>query len=67
MHNNATPAWTLIIVPPTPRAAPRRVGVKMRTVRMFAMLMAGLAAVTLSWMLATWPSASPTVSPRSSG
>src|SRR6476646_7813838 len=53
MHNNATPAWTLIIVPPTPRAAPRRIGVKMRTVRMFAMLTAGLAAVMLSWMLAT--------------
>jgi murein DD-endopeptidase MepM/ murein hydrolase activator NlpD len=53
MHNNATPAWTLIIVPPTPRAAPRRIGVKMRTVRMFAMLTAGLAAVLASWMLAT--------------
>ena len=53
MQNNATPAWTLIIVPPTPRAAPRRVGVKMRTVRMFAMLMAGFAAVLASWMLAT--------------
>jgi murein DD-endopeptidase MepM/ murein hydrolase activator NlpD len=53
MMNNATPAWTLIIVPPTPRAAPRRVGVKMRTVRMFGMLMAGLAAVLASWMLAT--------------
>jgi murein DD-endopeptidase MepM/ murein hydrolase activator NlpD len=53
MHNNATPAWTLILVPPTPRAAPRHIGVKMRTVRMFAMLMGGLAAVMLSWMLAT--------------
>jgi murein DD-endopeptidase MepM/ murein hydrolase activator NlpD len=53
MHNNATPAWTLILVPPTPRAAPRHIGVKMRTVRMFAMLMGGLAAVVLSWMLAT--------------
>ena len=57
MHNNATPAWTLIIVPPTPSAAPRRIGVKMRTVRMSAMLTAGLAAVTLSWMLATSDSA----------
>ena len=57
MHNNATPAWTLILVPPTPRAAPRHIGVKMRTVRMFAMLMGGLAAVTLSWMLATSDSA----------
>ncbi len=57
MHNNATPAWTLILVPPTPRAAPRHIGVKMRTVRMFAMLTAGLAAVILSWMLATSDSA----------
>ena len=57
MHNSATPAWTLIIVPPTPSAAPRRIGVKMRTVRMSAMLTAGLAAVTLSWILATSDSA----------
>jgi murein DD-endopeptidase MepM/ murein hydrolase activator NlpD len=53
MQNNATPAWTLIIVPPTASAAPRRVGLKMRTVRMFAMLMIAIAAVTGSWMLAT--------------
>jgi murein DD-endopeptidase MepM/ murein hydrolase activator NlpD len=53
MQNNATPAWTLIIVPPTPSAAPRRVGVKMRTLRMFAMLMIAVSAVTASWMLAT--------------
>lgn len=58
MQNSATPAWTLIIVPPTPRAAPRRVGVKMRTVRMFAMLMTAIAAVTWSWMLATSDDAS---------
>src|SRR5215472_3370380 len=57
MQNNATPAWTLILVPPTPRAAPRHLGVKMRTVRMFAMLMTGLAAVLASWMLATSDSA----------
>lgn len=53
MQNSATPAWTLIIVPPTPMAAPRRVGVKMRTVRMFAMLVLGVAAVTWMWMMAT--------------
>jgi len=53
MQSNATPAWTLIIVPPTPRAAPRRVGVKMRTVRMAAMLMLALAAVASGWMAAT--------------
>jgi len=53
MQNNATPAWTLILVPPTPRAAPRRIGVRMRTVRMLAMLMTAIAAVTSGWMLAT--------------
>jgi murein DD-endopeptidase MepM/ murein hydrolase activator NlpD len=53
MQNQPTPAWTLIIVPPTPRVAPRRIGVKMRTLRIFAMLMTGLAAVMFSWMLAT--------------
>ena len=53
MQSNATPAWTLIIVPPTPRAAPRRVGVKMRTLRMFAMLVIALGAVTWGWMVAT--------------
>ena len=53
MQNNATPAWTLILVPPTPRAAPRRIGVKMRTLRMFAMLMLAIGAVTWVWMLAT--------------
>ena len=53
MHNNPTPAWTLILVPPTPRAAPRRIGVKMRTLRMFAMLMIGLGTVTWAWMMAT--------------
>jgi len=53
MQSNATPAWTLIIVPPTPRAAPRRIGVKMRTVRMAAMLMLALAAVASGWMAAT--------------
>lgn len=53
MQSNPTPAWTLILVPPTPRAAPRRVGVKMRTLRMFAMLMIALGTVTWAWMMAT--------------
>ena len=53
MQNNATPAWTLILVPPTPRAAPRRVGVKMRTLRMFGMLLIAVGAVTWAWMMAT--------------
>ena len=26
MHNSGTPAWTLIIIPPTPAASPRRLG-----------------------------------------
>jgi murein DD-endopeptidase MepM/ murein hydrolase activator NlpD len=53
MQNGVTPAWTLILVPPTPTRSPRRVGVKMRTVRMFFMLMTAIAAVAASWMLAT--------------
>ena len=46
MRDGLTPAWTVILVPPTPRASPRRVGVKMRTVRVLAMLaFAMLAAI----------------------
>ena len=51
-----TPVWILLAVLVAlglRQTAPRRIGVKMRTVRMFAMLTAALAAVTLSWMLAT--------------
>jgi len=39
-----TPAWTVIVVPPTPSAAPKRLGVKMRTVRMVVMYFATAAA-----------------------
>jgi murein DD-endopeptidase MepM/ murein hydrolase activator NlpD len=50
MRAGVTPAWTLIIVPPTPRASTKRVGVRMRTVRMFAMLVVAVAAVSWSWV-----------------
>ena len=53
MSNSATPAWTLILVPPTPAAAPRRVGLRMRTVRMFVMMVIAISAASVSWMLAT--------------
>ena len=44
-----TPAWTVIVVPPTPSAAPRRLGVKMRTVRMLMMYLATAAACLVIW------------------
>ena len=44
-----TPAWTVIVVPPTPSAAPRRLGVKMRTVRMVVMYLATAAACLVIW------------------
>jgi murein DD-endopeptidase MepM/ murein hydrolase activator NlpD len=50
MSGGVTPAWTLIIVPPTARASTKRVGVRMRTVRMFAMLIVAVAAVSWSWV-----------------
>ena len=50
MRNTATPAWTLIIVPPTPTASTRRVGVKMRTLRIFAMFVLTIAAVSWTWV-----------------
>ncbi|MES2521605.1 MAG: M23 family metallopeptidase [Gemmatimonadota bacterium] len=51
MRGGLTPAWTVILVPPTPRASPRRVGVKMRTVRVLAMLAIAMLipALALSW------------------
>jgi murein DD-endopeptidase MepM/ murein hydrolase activator NlpD len=48
MPNNLTPAWTLIIVPPTATASPRRFGVKKRTVR-FALLIA-LVTIAVPWL-----------------
>ena len=44
-----TPAWTVIVVPPTTSAAPRRLGVKMRTVRMLVMYLATAAACLVIW------------------
>ena len=52
MRHSATPAWTLIIVPPTPTASPRRVGLKMRTLRMFGMLMIAIFAASWGWTVA---------------
>ena len=48
MHNNGTPAWTLIIIPPTPTASPRRLGIKLKTVRRLLLLI--LAAVVVPWL-----------------
>jgi len=54
MRGGLTPAWTLILVPPTPKASPKRVGVKMRTVRRFALLLLAMlipaAVVSWTWM-----------------
>lgn len=52
MRNSATPAWTLIIVPPTPTASPRRVGVKIRTARRVLLLILVAVAVPWIWTLA---------------
>jgi len=57
MRNDATPAWTLIIVPPTPTAAPRRLGVKMRHVRTFVLLVVAAVAVPWLWTFAASDSA----------
>ena len=54
MRGGVTPAWTLIIVPPTPKTPTKRVGVRMRTVRVAALLAIALIAPALagswSWM-----------------
>ena len=52
MRAGETPAWTLIIVPPRLTASTRRVGLKMRTLRILGMFM--LAILSLSWL---WMSA----------
>jgi murein DD-endopeptidase MepM/ murein hydrolase activator NlpD len=49
MRAGETPAWTLIIVPPRLTSSTRRVGLKMRTVRIFAMLMIAVLAVAWMW------------------
>lgn len=57
MRNSATPAWTLILVPPTPTASPRRIGLRMRTVRMFVMLVMAIIAASWVWTFAASDSA----------
>jgi murein DD-endopeptidase MepM/ murein hydrolase activator NlpD len=57
MPNNLTPAWTLIIVPPTATASPRRFGVKKRTVRLAVLVMAGAIAIPWAWTFAASESA----------
>lgn len=51
-----TPAWTLILVPPTPRGSTKRIGVRMRTLRVLATAMLVLLApsLVLTW---SWVSA----------
>ncbi len=49
MSSAGTPAWTLIIVPPSATASTRRVGLKMRWFVMLAMLMSTVAALTWLW------------------
>jgi len=48
MRGDVTPAWTLIIVPPKLTSSPKRVGVKMRWLRMLAMLT--VAVLSVSWL-----------------
>jgi len=45
-----TPAWTLIIVPPKLTSSTRRVGLKMRTLRMLGMLIVAVLAVSWMWV-----------------
>src|SRR5919107_1373001 len=52
MQAGVTPAWTLIIVPPTLTSSTRRVGVKMRWIRMFGMLVLTLLTIAAMWMSA---------------
>jgi murein DD-endopeptidase MepM/ murein hydrolase activator NlpD len=52
MRNGATPAWTLIIVPPTPGTSPRRMGVKRRTLRLLLLAIAAVVIVPWAWTLA---------------
>lgn len=52
MRNTATPAWTLILVPPTPTGSPRRVGVKRRTIRRIGVTLLVVVAAPWAWTLA---------------
>jgi murein DD-endopeptidase MepM/ murein hydrolase activator NlpD len=50
MSSAGTPAWTLIIVPPTPALSTRRLGLKMRWLRMLGMLMITTVSLAAIWM-----------------
>lgn len=52
MRNTATPAWTLIIVPPKLNASPRRLGVKLRTIRRLLYILLAVVAAPWAWTLA---------------
>jgi murein DD-endopeptidase MepM/ murein hydrolase activator NlpD len=52
MHNTATPAWTLIIVPPKLNTSPRRVGVKLRTLRRVLITLMIVVAAPWAWTVA---------------
>jgi murein DD-endopeptidase MepM/ murein hydrolase activator NlpD len=51
MRGDVTPAWTLIIVPPKLTASPKRVGIKMRWIRMLGIFT--IAMLSLSWLWIT--------------
>lgn len=57
MRNTLTPAWTLIIVPSTPRGTPRRIGLKKRTVRLVLLAVVAIAAVPWAWTMSASQSA----------
>lgn len=50
MRGDVTPAWTLIIVPPKLTVSPKRVGLKMRWLRMLAMLLVAVFSVSWFWV-----------------
>lgn len=47
MKGAPTPAWTLILVPPTPKARTKRIGIRMRTLRMLGMFLLALVIPAL--------------------
>ncbi|HVX40423.1 MAG TPA: M23 family metallopeptidase [Gemmatimonadaceae bacterium] len=57
MRNTLTPAWTVIIVPSRPTGSPRRIGVRKRTVRLVALVLAAVAAVPWAWTMSASRSA----------
>lgn len=52
MNNGMTPAWTFIIVPPTPTVSTRRLGVKRRTMRAIVILTLAIVVAPWAWTLA---------------